>query len=387
MPTDHLIWYLTAALAALALLATYALYPLAMAWLARRKGRPWKTDEHALPAVTMVVAVYNEEGVMAEKIANFRALDYPEDRLSLLVGSDGSSDGTHAVLERESDARVSWHGFDRGGKLRTINRLMQHVQTPIVVFCDANSMYAPDAIRKLVRHFADDAVGAVCGNLQLLSSNESVGGEGERTYWTYENYIKHWEAQYQTALGATGGIYAIRSALFQPQPEHTQVADDLLLPLRITAEGHRVVYESEAVATESTSPSMRAEFRRKVRVARTSFNCLPQLLPIFGRYPLRVRVMIFFHKFLRWLAPFFFLLVALSVIMLSGVDWVRWVLFWPMMAFFALGALGWLVEMTGRRMGVLSLPFYFLAINAAFLLAWITLPFHRAAPTWEPSER
>ncbi|MCB2203213.1 glycosyltransferase family 2 protein [bacterium] len=381
------LYYTIAILSTTALLAAYVLYPLAMALLAKYRNRPWRVDEETLPAVTMVVAVYNEEKVLEEKLRNFRELDYPKDKLFLLFGSDGSNDSSHEILAREEDERVSWHAFERGGKLRTINRLMQFVHTPIVVYSDANTMYRKDSIRKLVRHFVDEEVGAVCGNLHLQTPTESVGGKGERTYWTYENYIKHWEAQYQTALGATGGIYAIRSSLFHEQPEHAQVADDLLLPLRITADNRRVLYESEAVATEATSPTMHDEFRRKVRIARTSFNCLPPLMRVFNRYPARVKWMIVFHKFLRWMAPFFFLLLALSIVLLAGENWIRLTLFYPLLAFLALGILGWIVDLAGKRMGPLSLPFYFLAINAAFLVAWLTLPFHRGQATWEPTKR
>lgn len=372
-----------------ALLATYAGYPLVMEWLGKHRMRPWRRDESLRPPVTMVVAVYNEERVLAGKIENFRQIEYPGGELTLLVGSDGSSDGTHAILAQaaESDQRIRWNEFPRGGKLRTINRLMEEVDTPYVVFCDANTMYQPDAVQKLMQHFADESVGAVCGNLVLRSSGDSVGGAGERTYWTYENVIKSAEGRYWTTLGATGGIYAIRRSAFERQPEDTQVADDLLLPLRITATGMRVVYESEAIAVESTSPSMREEFRRKVRVALTSFNCIPHLIRLWPRYPLRVQCMLFFHKFLRWLGPFFLLTAAVSIILLSDQSWSLYALLYPMLAFIALTLLGWLAESAGRRLGVFSLPYYFIAINAALLLAWITLPFRRPPPTWEPSVR
>ncbi len=372
-----------------ALVATYALYPLVMEWLARHRGRPWRTDDALRPDVTMVVAVYNEEQVLPAKLANFRAMEYPGGRLRLLVGSDGSSDGTNVLLRDAADAdeRIDWRDFPRGGKLRTINRLLAEVETPFVVFSDANTMYAPDAVQRLMRHFADERVGAVCGNLLLRGGDASVGGAGERTYWSYENVIKKAEARYATALGATGGIYAIRRAAFEPQPEDTQVADDLLLPLRITAAGMRVVYESDAVAEESTSPSMREEFRRKVRVARTSFNSIPHIMRVWRRYPLRVQMMLLFHKFLRWIVPFMLLIAAGAIIALPADGALREPLLWAMAAFGALTILGWLAELAGRRLGVFSLPFYFTAINAALLVAWITLPFKRPPPTWEPSVR
>ena len=371
-----------------ALLVSYGIYPLAMRMLARRRGRPWRRDPDLRPPVTMVVAVYNEEAVLAEKLANFRALEYPPDRLTLLVGSDGSSDGTDALLRAAAgaDARIRFAAFPRGGKLRTINRLMRLVETPFVVFSDANSMYEPDAIATLMQHFADDGVGAVCGNLLLRGVSSGVSSEGERTYWSWENTIKDAEARYATALGATGGIYAIRSPLFHPQPEDTQVADDLLLPLRIAADGYRVVYESGAVAIEETSPNMREDFRRKIRVARTSFNALPHIARVCSRYPLRVRVMLFVHKLLRWLGPLWLLLAAAGILLLPpGTP--REVLLYAAAAVGVLTAAGWLADLFGRQLGLLSLPFFFIATNAALLIAWVTLPFRRPPPTWEPSVR
>lgn len=370
-----------------ALLATYAAYPAVMAWLAAVRGRPWRRNDETLPPVTMVVAAYNEAGVLEEKIANFLAIDYPPDRLFLAVGSDGSTDGTRELLARLADGRrIRAFDFDRGGKMKTVNRLVEMTDTPFLVFSDANTMYEPPAVRRLMQHFADETIGGVCGNLRLRAVNESVGGAGETTYWSFENQIKRWEGSVATTLGATGGIYAIRRENFHPQPEDTQVADDLLLPLRITADGRRVVYERDAVAYEESSSSMQEEFRRKVRVALTSFNCIPHIARVWPKYTAGVKLMLFFHKFLRWTGPFFLLAAAISIPLLEASP-AKDVLLVGLLVFIALTWAGWIAESVGKRLGVLSLPFYFTAINLALLIAWLQLPFKRPPPMWETTAR
>jgi poly-beta-1,6-N-acetyl-D-glucosamine synthase len=372
------------ALSLLSLLATYALYPALMWLLSRWRTRPWRRDDSLLPPVTMVVAAYNEARLIEEKVANFLAIDYPADRLFLLIGSDGSSDGTSEIIERLADGvRVRAFVFGRGGKMRTVNRLVEQADTPFLVFSDANTMYEPRSIRRLMRHFADESIGGVCGNLRLHPVSESVGGAGETTYWNFENAIKHWEGNVITTLGASGGIYAIRRELFEPQPESVQVADDFLLPLRILRRGHRFVFDPEALAFEGAEDSMRREFRRKIRVGIGTLNTLRTLSPILRDLPASVRLMLFAHKRLRWIAPFFILLLLVTIPLLSGIAWVHDFLFIPMIVFLAVAVLGWLAELFDRRLGFLSLPFYFLAINTALFIAWFKLAQADRIPTWE----
>lgn len=376
------------ALSLLALLTTYLLYPAAMGLLATVRTRPWRRDETLLPSVTMIVAAYNEEGVIEEKVRNFLAIDYPADRLFLAVGSDGSSDRTDEILRRLADGRrIRGFAFERGGKSKTINHTVAEADTPYLVFSDANTMYEPRAIRRLMRHFADPAIGGVCGNLRLHPVNESVGGAGESTYWSFENLIKRWEGAVVSTLGATGGIYAIRHELFEPQPESALIADDLLLPLRIVRRGYRFVYDAEALAFESTEVSMRREFRRKIRVGIGTLNSKQVLAPVLRGLPWSVRVMYFAHKRLRWGAPFFILSLLILVPLLSGIPWVYDFFLLPMLGILLLAAAGLIAEFFDRRLGLLSLPFYFLAINTALGISWFKLAQARRSATWERKGR
>lgn len=271
--------------------------------------------------------------------------------------------------------------------MKTVNRLIEHVDTSFIIFSDANTMYHPLAPRKLMRHFADASIGGVCGKLILRRVNESAGGRGEQTYWSFENFLKEWEGRSATTLGATGGIYAIRRELYIDQPEHGHVADDFLLPMRILAHGKRFVFDNEAMAFEDTMSNLSHEFRRKVRVAVGTFSAMRLLKPLLGRLSPGVRVMLAGHKILRWLVPFFLLGALGSALLLSSVPWVwNWVLL-PAFGFCALAVVAWIAELFGNKLGLLSLPLYFLAINAALLIGWYTFLFGSTEPTWERSSR
>ena len=367
-----------------AVITTYGLYPLSMLVLSALRARPWKQDEQLLPPVTMVVAAHDEEAVIEEKLRNFLAIDYPADRLFLLVGSDGSVDRTDEILKRFDDGiRIRTFSYPQSGKMATVNRLMHEVRTPFVIFSDANTMYEVSAARRLMRHFADERVGGVCGNLLLRDASRSVGSSGERTYWSYENLLKKWEGRAISTLGATGGIYAIRSEMYEAQPEAEQVADDLLLPMRIVSRGGRFVYDDTARAVEETMPSMRGEFRRKIRVGVGTFNTMRHIRLHASEIGTGIKSMFFLHKFLRWIVPFFILIVLFSALGLSDHGWVRYYLLAPAAVIIILGLAGWLAEMSGRSLGRLSLPFYFLAINLALLIAWYRFLFQKSSATWE----
>jgi poly-beta-1,6-N-acetyl-D-glucosamine synthase len=388
MSTPQFLIVLFGALCAGAILATYVLYPLLLALWARVFPRRWIRDEQALPPVTMVVAAYNEADVLEEKIRNFREMDYPPDRLTLLIGSDGSTDGTQELLDRLCDGeRVRCFTFGRGGKMKTVNQLAVQVATPYIIFSDANTMYHPLAARKLLRHFADDSIGGVCGKLMLRPVNESSGGRGEYTYWSFENLIKQWEGDAATTLGATGGIYAIRTEHFEPQPEEGYVADDFLLPMRVLLRGKRFVFDGEAIATEDTMPNMRMEYRRKIRIAISTFNAMRALWPRLREFPISVRLMLLGHKVLRWLVPFFLAGIVLSALLLASEPWVWYGVLIPLLVFSALALLASVAESFGKRLGVLSLPLYFISINLALLVGWWKFLSGTKASTWERSPR
>jgi cellulose synthase/poly-beta-1,6-N-acetylglucosamine synthase-like glycosyltransferase len=300
---------------------SYLLYPVVLAAACRlqrllgRSPKPLVEPADAeWPNVTMVVAAYNEERVIADKITNSLAIDYPAGRLKVVIASDCSSDRTNEMVAACDDPRIRLIGYtERRGKIGVLNATIPNLEDDLIIVSDANTMYAPDAVKKLVRHFADERVGCVCGELVLEDANGGSSGEG--LYWKYETLLKRMESKLGFLLGATGGIFAMRRKLFHRLPAGT-IVEDFVVAMKILEEGHRVCYEPAARATETTAPSMQEEMRRKTRIGAGGFQALgltkKMLNPCRGIAALGY----WSHKVLRWVAPFLLLGAVLSNIAL-----------------------------------------------------------------------
>jgi cellulose synthase/poly-beta-1,6-N-acetylglucosamine synthase-like glycosyltransferase len=298
-----------------AVIYAYALFPVLLAGFARLFGRrdapvPELPDEE-LPRVAMIVAAYNEAGTLPAKLANTWAIDYPADRFHLFIGSDGSDDGTGAVLEGCGDPRLRAFRFDeRRGKISVLNDLVERaaeVDAEIVVMSDANTIFAPDSVRKLVKHFRDERVGCVSGELRL-EQNGGVSGEG--LYWKYECWIKRNESRLGFLIGCNGGIFALRRRLYRPLPKST-VVEDFVLTMRVLQQGFQVRLEPEARAAEPPCPSAHAEMVRKTRIGAGGFQALGLTWEMLHPRHGFAAFAYWGHKVLRWLAPLF-LLTALG---------------------------------------------------------------------------
>jgi cellulose synthase/poly-beta-1,6-N-acetylglucosamine synthase-like glycosyltransferase len=245
-------------LALAALVWTHAGYPLAARILSRVRERPVRRDESLLPTVTVVVTAYNEEAVIARRIDNLRQLDYPADRLEIVVTSDASVDGTEE-LAAEAGARVIRN--PRGGKVAAQDHAVRETTGDVIAFSDANCTWAPDALRKLVRSFADPDVAYVCGRLDITNDD---GRNKEGVYWRYELALRADESRLDSVTGGNGSIYAVRREDYvevDPRFGH-----DLSLPYLMVRRGRRAVYEPEALAYEKATPTNEDEYRRKVRM-------------------------------------------------------------------------------------------------------------------------
>jgi cellulose synthase/poly-beta-1,6-N-acetylglucosamine synthase-like glycosyltransferase len=253
-------------LAVLVILAYhYVGYPLTLAAIAAfRRGRPVRPGS-GTPTVTLVVSAYNEEDVLRAKLENALALDYPADRLEIVVASDGSTDRTVAIAREFSDRGVVVHEYRTNrGKNAALNDTVPQARGEIVVFTDANGMYRPDALRRLVAYFDDARVGSVCGELIYLNYSKNPVADGYGAYWRFDQRQKRLESDLQTLLGANGSIFAIRRRLYRPLPN--TVCNDMVLPILVAAAGHSVVYAPDAVATEAGSADLREELRRRSRI-------------------------------------------------------------------------------------------------------------------------
>jgi cellulose synthase/poly-beta-1,6-N-acetylglucosamine synthase-like glycosyltransferase len=296
----------------------YALYPACIWLLARfcaRSAGPANDAADDLPRVTLLVAAHNEEQVIEEKILNSLRLDYPSDRLSIVIASDGSTDATPEIVSRYANQGIQLLNYrQRRGKSGLLNAAVAETNGEILVLSDANTEYEPIAIRKLVRWFADPGVNVVCGRLLLLDSHRGRNVDG--IYWRYETFLKNCEGRLGALLGANGAIYAIRRRSYVPIPGNT-IVDDLVIPLlsKLRHRG-RIVFDPEAVASEETAPHIGSEFRRRVRIGTGAYQSVPLLWRLLNpRYGWTAFAFLS-HKILRWMVPFFLLGLAISNLLL-----------------------------------------------------------------------
>ncbi|MBM4033423.1 MAG: glycosyltransferase [Planctomycetes bacterium] len=353
----------------------YAGYPLLLALLALLAKRSPKSAD-VTPCVTLLIPAYNEERALGAKLESCVALDYPRDRLQVIVLSDGSTDGTNAVAARYADRGIALMAFAQNrGKVAVLRDGLAAAQGEIVAFSDAASRLAPDSLRNLVRPFADPTVGCVSGVYKVLSPDAARLGAEEGFYWRYETFIKQRESGLGSTLGAHGSLYAVRRALC-PDLARVSLNDDYEIPVLIAAAGHRVVYAPDAVACEEAREM--AGFHRRVRLALGNFRQL-RLLGALLRPPRPWLVFsLVAHKLLRLIGPLC-LLAALAINLFLPGPLYRATLILQL-AFYALAAAGSFLPLTRHasrvtRLGVapLKLAFYFTMINAAYLVAFLRL--------------
>jgi cellulose synthase/poly-beta-1,6-N-acetylglucosamine synthase-like glycosyltransferase len=347
-----------------ALVWTHAAYPAAAVGLARLRATRAR-DGAELPSVAVIVAAFNEETVIERRIANLRALDYPADKLELVVTSDASSDRTESLAEA-AGARVI--GNPRGGKVAAQDRAVRETQGEIVAFSDANSTWAPDALRKLVRNFADPDVAYVCGQLKL---QDVGGGNKEGVYWRYEMLTRDAESRLGSITGGNGAIYALRRgdyAEVDPRWGH-----DLSLPYLMVQRGRRAVYEPEALAFEKPTPTNETEYRRKVRMFE---HCWEIVLRgrMLRRQPLGYALELVSHRHLRYASGLLHIVLLATSIALVTHGWIYDVV---------LG--GQLALLLAAAFGVGIARYYVLVTWATVVALWNYA--RRGVPaTWDPAE-
>jgi cellulose synthase/poly-beta-1,6-N-acetylglucosamine synthase-like glycosyltransferase len=371
---------------------TYFIYPLVLffAYAASQVRRDWNFLTHgrrdrrvalpgwqALPAISIVVPAYNEEEWLDAKLANLRELEYPLEKLEVILVSDGSTDRTGEILSAIHDARFRVLLLPkRGGKANALNHAVGVARNRILVFSDASTMIAPASLQTIVRHFSNPRVGAVCGALQFQGSQESRQTEG--VYWKYESMLRLMEARLGATLTASGAFYAVRRDCFVPLPVNA-IIDDFVVPMNVRRHGSLVLYDPEAVATEFASATVSGEFARRVRLAMGSFRALPNLM----RTPMPgfTRLAFVSHKLLRWVLPFVLIGLAVSNIFLLGPMLYR-ISAAAQVAILLWGLAGLLFREHLTRVRLALLGYFLLAMNAAFLIGFVRALKDGKEATW-----
>lgn len=360
----------------------YLGYPLLMWVLSRWKRSPRPAAPADWPTVSLIIAAYNEERVLAAKLANSLSLDYPRDRLEILVASDGSTDGTDGIAAGYAARGVRLLRVEgRQGKTAAQNAAVANANGEIVVFSDANALYEPDALRRIVPHFSDPSVGCVEGRRADFATGASAAARHELTYRDWESRIKAWESGVLSCVGATGPIYAVRRSLYVPL--EPALISDFMEPLLIMCRhGKRQVFEPAAISREAVLTDLRYEFRRKVRIMTRCLNSLRMTPEVLN--PLRngwFTLQVVSHRLLRWLVPVFALTAFGANLFLLERPLYRVTLLWQG-AFLAAAGLGGLLDR--RRIGpaCMQLPFAFCAANLAALVAMGNCLLGRNIVTW-----
>ena len=347
------------------------------------RGDRRKFPSHGIPVVSVIIAAHNEEAVIAEKMRNCRDLEYPVDRLEILVGCDCCSDGTVAEINAAGLPNVRVFDYrERSGKPAMLNRLVPEARGEILVFSDANTMFTPGSVMSMVRRFRNPQVGAVSGELRLLSHDGKPQAEG--AYWRYECFLKILESRLNMLVGANGAIFAIRSELYRPLPPRT-INDDFLIAMRIRSEGNRVVYDPEATAYEETVP-IRQEFNRRVRIGSGDLRALRQtwrmLLPTAGAIALSY----WSHKICRWLVPFALVAAGISAIALYR-DWFYLACALSGILLASAGAAGYILESRLRPARFLHVPCHFFATNLGLMVGFLKDLLGNRTSVWVPTQR
>lgn len=369
----------------------YAIYPLAL-WVICRAARLLRNEKgpvvqpcqlradasDSCPPVSILVAAFNEENHLPAKLQNFDRIDYPSDKLECVVVSDGSTDGTDRILATTKRSGLKWlHLPIRQGKPTALNLAAASACGEILIFSDASTMLAQDAVRRLVGHFTNPRVGVVCGSLDFLRTDESVATEG--VYWRYETALRAMEAQIGATLTASGALYALRRSAFRPLAPGV-ILDDFLIPMTARRLGYRVEYDPEAKAQEVAADSVRGEFMRRVRLAAGSFQSLGTLTRGAMASP-AVFWSFLSHKVLRWLAPVF--LIGLFAASFALRDKHFYAMALALQATFFLWALiGWAYRRQLRKVRFALVGYFLVAMNVAFLLGLARSLTGGQAVTW-----
>ena len=347
-------------------LYVYIGFPLLL-WLLQTLARRAPRKQPIEPSVSLLVAAYNEAAVIAEKIRNSLALDYPAEKLEIVIASDGSEDATAEIVrsfEAKSGGRVRLLNYPQNrGKMAVLNDAIPELRGDIVAFSDATSMLAADSLRILVQSFNDPRVGAASGIYRLLKRDQAQLGAQEDIYWKYETFLKVQEARLGAFTGAHGSLFAIRGALY-PFPSENTINDDFTIPMRILERGHRVAYEPAAVAFEEAHEM--EGFSRRVRITAGNIEQLREIKSLL--WPPRPFVLfcLLSHKTARLLVPVFMLIALATNIVLRDQFPYNWLLVGQTL-FYGLAVLGGTVDLKPK---VLRLPYYFCMVNAP-LFAWI----------------
>jgi cellulose synthase/poly-beta-1,6-N-acetylglucosamine synthase-like glycosyltransferase len=368
-------------------LSTYFIFPIVIALL----GKIFPvTIQHGVdtPLISVIISAYNEEKDIERKIYNTLELDYPADKVEILIGSDGSTDKTapivEALISNSSTDNIRFYNYQENrGKTSVQNDLVAEAQGDILVFTDAASFLPPEALRKMIRNFSDTSVGCVAGKLQFVRQGQNITTASQGVYWRYEMKIREMETRLGRLIGVDGPLYAVKREYYiQLQPN---IISDLMTPLLVLEQGKKVILEPEAIVEEEPTRKGTQEFNTRRRIVLRGlvgiFSHLEVLHP-FKHFLLALQVV--FHKILRWFVGPLVLINIFSCITLLLIGNRLAIMIAPLYIIFFLAAvLGWYCDRKGVKNKLLTIPYYFCLVNLAATFGIIDFLRSKQAVTWE----
>jgi cellulose synthase/poly-beta-1,6-N-acetylglucosamine synthase-like glycosyltransferase len=336
------------------------------------------------PTVTVIITAYNEEAIIRAKIENTLMIDYPKEKLKILVASDGSSDDTESIVRGfESKGVILFRQDGRLGKTATQNAAVERADGEIILFSDATSMYQPNVLRSIVRNFADSSVGCVAGKLIYVDDSNSNVGTGAKSYWNYETFLKENESLACSLIGVSGCVYAVRKEAYVPM--YPEACSDFLIATLLYRQGLRTVYEPAAICVEQTNQKTGTEMTMRVRVISQTFTDLwrnrDMLNPVkAGFYSLQLLS----HKLLRYAVPIFLVLAFFSSLVLTTSSILFVIIFTVQAVFYLTAWAAWILEKYGRKSSILAVPLYFVLANIASAAGFYKFVVGERYASWEP---
>ena len=370
-------------ISAAALFYTYAGYPLFVYLVSRLFPKSVRQADFA-PTVTVLITAYNEERDIRAKLENTLKIDYPKEKLEILVASDCSNDRTDKIVEEFAAENVRLHRqTERLGKTMAQNAAVEKSLGEIILFSDATTMYEPDVLRAMLPNFADSTVGCVAGKLIYVDDSRSPVGKGAKSYWNYETFIKESESRACSLIGASGCLYAVRKSAYQPM--YAEACSDFLICTILYRQGLRSIYEANAVCTEETNQRTDKEMRMRVRVISQTFTDLwrnrAMLNPFESGF---YAVELISHKVFRYAVPLFLISLFFSSAFLMFSSAMFAVIFGLNFVFYLSALLGWLLEKSEKPLGILAIPLYFALTNLASLIGFYKFLSGERYARWEP---
>ena len=336
------------------------------------------------PKVTILITAYNEEKDIRSKLENTLQIEYPKEKLEILVASDGSDDRTDEIVGEFADRGVRlFHQPGRKGKTYTQNKAVEQATGEIILFSDATTNYQSDVLQRVLPNFGDPEVGCVAGKLIYLDKANSDIGKGAKGYWNYETFIKESESRACSLIGASGCLYAVRKSVYQPM--YPEACSDFLICTIVYQQGLRSVFESTAICTEETNQRTDKEMRMRVRVISQTFTDLWRNRSMMNPFKSGFyAIELISHKLLRYSVPLFLLLLLLTSGFLAFSSFIFTVILAVQVVLYLLALVAWMLEKRGVRLGFLAIPLYFVLTNFASVIGFYKFITGENYATWEP---